>query len=183
MVPKSNGKVRICVELTHLNEIVKREIFSIPSLKKMAPKLFTKFDNNSGFWQIPLTNSTYSLNTFSAPFGGCRFLRLSFGISSAPDIFQRQISETIGIMEGVICHFDDITVFGKTLAKHDARLRKILTKLQDEGWTLTFSKCSFRIEYISLLGHAVTKDGIIPDPKKVKAVKELQNPNNIQEIS
>ncbi|KAJ8876989.1 hypothetical protein PR048_021441 [Dryococelus australis] len=78
------------------------------------------------------------------------FVRLHFQISSAPEIFQP--------MEGVICHFDDGIVFGKTLTEHDARLRKVLIKLREEGWTLNLSKCSFRTESVSLQGHVVTKD-------------------------
>ena len=58
VVPKANGRVRICVDLSKLNESVKRERHPLPvvhqTLAQLAgAKLFTKLDANSGFWQIP----------------------------------------------------------------------------------------------------------------------------------
>ena len=56
MVPvvKSNGKVRICVELRRLKDAVKRERYMLPNLENVVPKLaganiFSKLDNSSGF--------------------------------------------------------------------------------------------------------------------------------------
>lgn len=58
VVPKANGKVRICVDLTKLNESVCREKHPIPSVDQTlghlaGAKYFSKLDANSGFWQIP----------------------------------------------------------------------------------------------------------------------------------
>ena len=56
MVPvvKSNGKVRICLDLRRLNESVKRERYMLPNLEDVAPelaeaKIFSKLDASSGF--------------------------------------------------------------------------------------------------------------------------------------
>ena len=61
MVPvqKANGTVRICVDLTHLNKSVQREIHPMSSVDESLAKLgnsrvFSKLDANSGFWQLPL---------------------------------------------------------------------------------------------------------------------------------
>ena len=54
VVPKANGRVRICVDLTHLNKAVKREIHLMSSVDESLAKLgkasvFSKLDANSGF--------------------------------------------------------------------------------------------------------------------------------------
>ena len=59
VVLKSNGRVRICVDLTRLNMSVKRERHPLPAVDQIlaqlaGAKLFSKLDANSGFWQIPL---------------------------------------------------------------------------------------------------------------------------------
>ena len=61
MVPvqKSNGKLRICVDLRRLNSAVKGPRFVGPTLEDIASKLagaryFSKLDASSGFWSIPL---------------------------------------------------------------------------------------------------------------------------------
>ena len=56
VVPKSNNKVRICVDLTKLNRSVCREQHILPSVEQTlaqlkGAKIFSKLDANSGFWQ------------------------------------------------------------------------------------------------------------------------------------
>ena len=58
-VLKTNGSVRICVDLTHHNKAVHREIQPIPSVDENLAKLgyskiFSKLDANSGFCRFPL---------------------------------------------------------------------------------------------------------------------------------
>ena len=54
VVPKPNGQVRICVDLTRLNESVCRERHILPSVEETLAQLgdaqvFSKIDANSGF--------------------------------------------------------------------------------------------------------------------------------------
>ena len=96
-VPKRNGKVRICVDLKRLNESVLREVFPLPEVddalaQLSGAKIFTKLDANSGFWQIPLSDESRLLTTFITPFGRYCFNKLPFGISSAPEHFQKRMT-------------------------------------------------------------------------------------------
>ena len=73
-VPKSNGDVRVCVDLTKLNDQVKRERLMLPSVDDLlsqlsGTKVFSKSDANSGFYQIDLTPESALLKTFITPFG------------------------------------------------------------------------------------------------------------------
>ena len=94
VVPKKNGEVRICVDLKPLNEAVLREVHPLPDVDGNLAQLsgasvFIKLDANSGFWQIPLAESSKLLTTFIMPFGRFCFNKLPFGISSAPEHFQK----------------------------------------------------------------------------------------------
>ncbi|BES87354.1 Hypothetical Protein NTJ_00159 [Nesidiocoris tenuis] len=91
---KPNNKIRVCVDLTKLNQFVEREKYPMPAIDYTlglleGAKVFTQLDANSGFWQIPLTPDCQLLTTFITPFGRFCFQRLPFGISSAPEVFQR----------------------------------------------------------------------------------------------
>ena len=93
-VPKRSGDVRICVDLKPLNESVLREIHPMAKVDETLAQLagaalFSKLDANSGFWQIPLAEESHSLTTFVTPFGRYHFNKLPFGISSAPELFQK----------------------------------------------------------------------------------------------
>ena len=117
VVPKQSGEVRICVDLTRLNESVCRELHPLPAVEQILAQLsgaqvFTKLDANSGFWQIPLARESALLTTFITPFGRFCFNRLPFGITSAPEHFQRRMSEILRGLDGVVCLIDDILVYG-----------------------------------------------------------------------
>ena len=187
VVPKQNGKVRICVDLTQLNKCVKRERDIMPSVDHVLAQLenavvFSKLDANSGYWQILLTQECAPLTTFITPFGRYFFKRLPFGITSAPEVFQKRISQILENLKGVICLMDDILVFGTNQQEHDCRLEAVLGRLQEAGVTLNKEKCLFSKRRIKFLGHVIDSHGISSDPDKVSAILNLKEPRNRTDI-
>ena len=114
VVQKKSGGVGICVDPKHLNENVLREVYPMPHVDETlsflaGAKVFSKLDTNSGFWQVPLADSCCRhLTTFITPFGRYWFNKLPFGISSAPEFFQKQMTAILEGLPGVLCHLDDI---------------------------------------------------------------------------
>ena len=124
--------------LVKLNESVKRERHMLPSVElTLGPlegaKVFSKIDANSGFWRIPLAKESALLTTFLTPFGRFCFNRLCFGISSAPEHYQKRMSQILEGLNGVLCQMDDVLVHGDTQAQHDTRLLAVLGRLQEAG--------------------------------------------------
>ena len=83
VVPKKSGAVRICVDFRPLNEAVLREAHPLPTVDESlahlsGATLFSKLDANSGFWQVPLAESSQHLTTFITPFGRYFFLQITF---------------------------------------------------------------------------------------------------------
>ncbi|PFX11079.1 Retrovirus-related Pol polyprotein from transposon 17.6, partial [Stylophora pistillata] len=110
------------------------------------------------------------------------YKRLSFGISSAAEIFQNVIRETLEGIGGAINISDDILVFGKTLEEHDKNLKAVFQRLREKGLTLNKSKCEFRKYKLKFFGYVFSKDGISPDPNKVADVVNLQTPSTASEV-
>ena len=188
MVPKANSKVRICVDLTRLNQSVKRERHPLPAVDQMlaqlaGAKVFTKLDANSGFWQIHLEPASSLLTTFIMPFGRYCFHRLPFGISSAPEHFQRCMSESLSSLTGTVCMMDDILVHQRTREEHDKRLRRVLQRLCDLGMTLNSEKCMFAQSSVKFLGHVIDGQGIRPHPDKVSAIEHFSIPTNASDVN
>ena len=179
VVPKKSGAVRICVDLKPLNESVLREVHPIPKVDETLAHLagaavFSKLDANRGFWQIPLAEPSRRLTTFITPFGRYFFNKLPFGISSAPELFQRMIKLLDGL-DGVVCPMDDVLIFRSTTAEHD-------TRLQSAGVALNPTKCEFNKSSVKFLSHLVDKDGICADPKKTSAILRMEAHHNITEV-
>ncbi|GBM63504.1 Transposon Ty3-I Gag-Pol polyprotein [Araneus ventricosus] len=129
IVPKSDGNVRICVDLIELNKNVMRELRPLPkaeySLNVLTgAKIFSKLDAISGFWQIPLGKKSSYLTTFITPFGRFRFQRLPFGISSAPEHFQRRMFQMLEGKETTVTTDASSYGLGATICQKQADGRR-----------------------------------------------------------
>ena len=187
VVPKKSGSVRICVDFRPLNDNVLREVHPLPKVDMTLAQLagatvFSKLDANCGFWQIPLDETSRHLTTFITPFGRYCFNKLPFGISSAPEHFQRRMSEILEGQEGVLCHMDDVLIFGRNQVEHDARLHSALQRVQEAGLTLNQDKCEFSKQRLIFLGHVIDEHGVSADPSKTTAVAEMETPRSVSEL-
>ena len=111
-----------------------------------------------------------------------RYKRLSFGISSAAEIFQNVIRETLEGIDGAINISDDILVFGKTHSEHNRNMEAVFQRLREKGLTLNKRKCEYSKNKLEFFGYVFSKDGISPDPKKVEDVVNLQTPSSASEV-
>ena len=179
--------MRICVDLTKLNESVKREQHPLQAVNQTlaqlaGAKVFTKLDVNSGFWQIPLAPESQHLTTFITQFGRYCFTRMPFGITSAPEFFQREMSTLQRGLEGVVCQIDDILVYGKDQREHNKRLEAVLKRLTDAEFTLNPVKCQFSQRRVHFLGQVIDEHGVRPDPEKISAIRNVREPTCVSDV-
>ena len=91
-------------------------------------------------------------------------------------------------LEGVINKADGLLVIGKgktmeeATVDHDIKLRKLLQRCRDRGMRLNAGKFNLRQTSIFFLGHMITSDGLIPDPEKVEAIKEMPCPTDVKGV-
>jgi hypothetical protein len=189
VVPKKNGRVRICVDLTKLNENVMRPRHQLPSVDETLArlgqgKIFSKLDANSGFFQIPLAKQSQILTSFLTPFGRYCHTRLPFGITSGPEFFQQKMDAIVKDLPQASCLIDDIAIASpdSDAESHRTRLYPVLQRLQDAGVTLNREKCEFFASGVTFVGHRITGAGIKADDKKVTAVRDMPQPQNITDL-
>ena len=193
VVPKSEGKLRICLDPRDLNVAIKRERYRLPTIEDIATRLagarvFTVLDVKQGFWHIPLEDESSYLTTFNSPFGRYRWLRMPFGISSAPEVFQRSMHQLIEDLDGIEVIADDFMIYGRgktdeeAVADHDDKLHAFLKRCEDRNVVLCEEKFKLRQSELPFIGHVVTADGLKPCPVKVKAITEMPAPTNVAGI-
>ena len=112
------GKVRICIDQKHLNQNIKRSHYPLPTIEDLLPdlsktKIFSVVDAKNGFWHVELDDESSYLTTFNTPFGRYHWLRMPFGISSAPEEYQRRQDQTVEGPPGVRSIIDDILIYGE----------------------------------------------------------------------
>lgn len=186
---KSNGKVRLCIDPKPLNKALKRNEYPIPTIDDVLPllqdaKYFTHLDARNGFWHVKLDVESSYLTTFETPFGKYRWKRMPFGISPAPEEFQRRMDAALAGLPGVVAIHDDIFVFGKGATDeaggkdHDANLNRLLQRCRETGLKLNKDKTELKQTQISYLGHIFSREGLKADPKKLDAVQQLPTPED-----
>ena len=187
VVPKKSGEVRICIDMREANKAVKREKHLMPTIDDLVADLngstvFTTLDLSSGYHQLELAEESRHITTFSTHLGLRRYKRLLFGINAASEIFQNTIEELLTGLPGCKNISDDIVVFGKDQATHDANLRQVLERLQSHNLRLNKEKCHFSKSEVMFYGYVFSGDGLRPDHKKVEAIQNATAPRNPGEV-
>ena len=74
LVPKNNGKWRICVDYRELNKATKKDHFPLPFIDQVldglaGKKLFSFLDGFSGYNQIQISSKDHDKTNFTCPWG------------------------------------------------------------------------------------------------------------------
>ncbi|CAB4036769.1 Hypothetical predicted protein [Paramuricea clavata] len=179
--PKSPNDVRICVDMRAVNKAIQRERHITPTIDDVIAdlndaKVFSKLDLNQGYHQLELSEESRYITTFSTHVGLRRYKRLNFEVTSAAEIFQNTIRETLEGLNGCINISDDILVYGSNQKEHDNNLKSVLERLQSRNLTLNKLKCEFNKTSVEYFGYVFSSQGISPDPRKLYT----QLPTSIQ---
>lgn len=194
IVPKKldNSKIkkwRIVIDYRKLNEISIDDKFPIPNIDSILDKLgkaqyFTTLDLAKGFHQILVNKDDRKKTAFSTPFGHYEYVRMPFGLKNAPATFQRLINSILREHINKICvvYLDDILIFSTSLQEHVDNVNKIFSALRKANLKIQIDKCNFFSKETEYLGHILTKDGIKPNPDKVKNIVNLKLPSTQKQI-
>ena len=193
VVVKKPNKIRVCLDPQNLNKGIKRNNYPTPTIDDISPdlakaKVFSVVDAKDGFLQVALDEPSSYLTTFWTPFGRYRWKRMPFGIKSASEEFQRRLDECLEGLQNISVIADDIIVYGcgdsqaEAEANHDNAIESLLKRCRERGLKLNEKKMKFKLDQVTYMGHIFCKDGIKPDPEKVKAILEMPHPDNVTSV-
>lgn len=134
-----------------LNKATQREHYQLPTRDEIHAKFkaahyFSKLDARTEFWQMKLDQNSSKLTCFNTPFGRYRFLRLPFGITSAPEIYHRTIHMIYEHIPGCTTMMNDILEWGSTLQEHNQRLQQVFDASRKSNLKLNREKCVFGVK-------------------------------------
>ena len=190
LVRKKDGALRFYIDLRKLNARTIKDAQTLPRIEKSLDLLcgaviFTSLDLKSGYWQVELDEDSIPYTAFMV--GPLRFyecLRMPFGLTNAPATFQHLMENCLGDLHlnWCIIYLDDIIIYSKTLEEHVKRLEAVFKKLSKAGLKLKPSKCEFFKSEITYLGHIVSSEGIVTDPKKIKVIQLWLRPETVTQV-
>ena len=188
VVPKAGGKdIRVCVDVRRVNEVIVRERHPIPTIEKVLYDLngvtvFSKIDLKWGFHQIELAEDLRAITTFITHKGLYRYRQLMFGVTSALEKYQKIISDVLAGCSGIANIADDLVIYGTDQEEHDSNLRKVLTRLEEQGLTVNRDKYQFRLPRLTFFGRELSARGVAPSEENIAAVVNARPPQNVSEV-
>lgn len=189
LVTKKDGSIRFCVDYRRLNKITRKDVYPLPRIDDaldclQGAEFFSSLDLRSGYWQVPMADADRSKTAFVTPDGLYEFNVMPFGLCNAPATFERMMDNVLRGLKWktCLCYLDDIVVFSSDFDTHLERLKQVLTCLTSAGLQLNLKKCRFAARKLTILGHVVSKDGILPDPDKLRAVAEFPKPATLKDL-
>lgn len=172
IVPKKNGRIRICIDASALNKILRpihhdtRRIEHI-LFEETPSGLFSSFDFSQGFLQIPLHPSTSKLLGFQVDGVTYVYLKLPFGTAVSSSVFNRiaQVAIYQGCPDAppsrvseeyVRSYVDDVLLSTDSFDTHLDQMVHLFYNIIKSGMTLSIEKTEIFTSSIKYLGHVLT---------------------------
>ena len=105
------------------------------------------------------------------------------GLCNSPDIFQEKMGDLFADLEHVRTYIDDLLVISNgTFEDHLDKLNEILNRLRKAGLKVNAKKSFFAENKLEYLGFLITRNGIMPLPKKVEALQNIAVPKTKKQL-
>eukprot|EP00253_Pinus_taeda_P012698 PITA_12698 len=189
VVPKKNGKWRICVDYRELNKATQKDHFPLPFIDQVldtlaGKKFFSFLDGFSGYNQIQISPEDQDKTTFTCPWGTFAYRVLPFGLCNAPATFQRAILSIFVdlINEGLEVYMDDFIAYRDDFNPALHTLEKVLQCCIATRLCLSHEKCYMMMTKGLILGHYISAAGIQVDPAKIQIILLIPTPTTQTEV-
>lgn len=190
VIPKKNQQVRWVSDFRHLNKWIKRKQYPLPKIQRVVQdqrpyKYLTKIDVSMQYYTFRLDKASQELCTIVTPFGKYHYNVLPMGVCQSPDWSQATMEEIFRDLidsHGVVVYIDDIKITSTDWKHHMWLVQECLKRLQDNGFTVTPSKCEWAVQETDFLGFWFTPNGVKPWPKKITATLALAPPTNRTQV-
>ena len=142
----------------------------------------SKLDTSMQHCTFELDDKSKDLCATSTPFGQHHYNRLAMGLKVSPDFAQEVMEDILRDIEECDVYVDDVGAFDESWEAHVRTLDRMLTRLQDNNFTVNPLKCERGVKETDWLGHWLTPTGLKPWRKKIDAILRLDSPRNYAEL-
>jgi hypothetical protein len=189
IIPKANGKLRMCIDYTSLNKACPKDPYPLPRIDRIMDSTFgcdllSFLDAYSGFHQIQMSMEDRKRTAFVTVDGLYCYVVMPYGLKNALPTFVRVMSKTFRdlIRDKVEVYVDDIVVKTKRGSTLVEDLTLVFDKLRATRTKLNPDKCVFGVSAGKLLGFLVSHRGIEANPEKINAIEAMRPPTRIKDV-
>ncbi|GKV05156.1 hypothetical protein SLEP1_g17198 [Rubroshorea leprosula] len=189
LVKKPNGKWRMCIYFTNLNEACPKDPHPLPNVEKLVERAaeherMSFLDANSGYHQVQLLLDDQEKTAFYTGDAIYCYVMMPFGLKNAGATYQKlvQIIFKLQIGRNIEVYVDDIIVTSVRAGDHIDDLSETFQNLHRAQIKLNPLKCTFAVESGKFLGYVVSKKGIEVNLEKVQAVQQMEPPKTVKDV-
>ena len=189
MVKKSNGKWKMCVDFTDLNNACTKDSFPLPRIDQLVDstaghELLTFMDAFSGYNQILMKKEDQEKTAFVTSHDLYCYNVMPFGLKNASAMYQRLENQMFNkqIGRNMEVYVDDILVKRKEAKTHLEDLQETFDTLRRYKMKLNPVKCVFGVLSGKFLDFMVSHQGIEANPKKVRAILNMTSLRMVKEV-
>lgn len=187
--PSGKRRYRVAIDYRKINEHILSQTTPLPNIADILEQLgkaiyYTTIDLQSGFWQSSLHPDSRPITAFAAGEFLYNFTRIPMGIKVASNEFQRQMNSILLGLNNICCFIfvDDLILYGNSEADHNAKLEKVLERLQKHNVKINPSKTAILKREANFLGVTVSAAGIYPQKEKVEAIAKMPIPKTLKAV-
>ncbi|UYV77109.1 hypothetical protein LAZ67_14003339 [Cordylochernes scorpioides] len=189
LVRKRDNTMRLCIDFRRVNELVPSDLHPLPLIETVLDNLskarvFSTVDISNAYYQIPIAEESQPLLSFVTQQGQYNFKRLPFGFKSAPQIFERVITQLIHKhhLSFIAHYYDDFVIFSDSSEQHLTHLRLFFKFCLEENLQLNLKKCNFYQNEIDFLGYHITAGTYTPNIKNAEIINAIRTPINVKTL-
>ena len=146
-------------------------------------KHVTALDLSMGHYHLKLDKELFNMSTFMSPFGLYKYKRMAMGLSISPDTFQEKMSKLFGDSPWIKVYLDDLLIFSNGSYKdHLKKVDQALARLKSKNLAVNALKTYWAVQEVDYLGFRLTREGVLPQAKKVEAIVGMQIPKNKRDL-
>ena len=189
IVSKKNGKHRVCVDYTQLNNKTEWINYPLPQMNSLTTtitprhKWFSVIDLKEAYFSLPLSSTASTLAGIITPDGAFLPKRTQFGLKNAPFKFCELVDHvTHGLKHFVYTYLDDFLIFSETEEEHLEHLEQILLRIKEFGLFVNLEKCEFGKKEVLFLGRQISSNGIKVQEEKIEVLQQQKPPSTLKEL-
>ncbi|GKV29735.1 hypothetical protein SLEP1_g38636 [Rubroshorea leprosula] len=189
LVKKPNGKWRMCIDFTNLNDACPKDPHPLPNVEKLVERAagherMSFLDASSGYHQVQLLLDDQEKTAFYAGDAIYCYVMMPFGLKNAGATYQKlvQIIFKLQIGRNIEVYVDDMIVTSVQAEDHIGDLDETFQNLCRAQMKLNPLKCTFAVESGKFLRYVVSKKGIEVNPEKVQAVQQMEPPKIVKDV-
>ncbi|GKV41996.1 hypothetical protein SLEP1_g49458 [Rubroshorea leprosula] len=181
LMKKANGKWRMCINYTNLNQACPKDCYPIPNIDKLVEaasgnERLSLLDAYYGYHLVPMAPEDEEKTSFYAGDEIYYYVMMPFGLKNVSATYQKMVTIVFRAQLGrnLEIYVDDIVVKSLKAEDHLTDLEETFNNLKKNRMRLNPAKCIFGVELGKFLSFMVSKRGIKVNPEKIKAVAEME---------